>query len=88
MARCITHHDGKCMLVEPSPQLRLENTCAYFQKISVRNYCTRMGVYELELVMDPVQLTSCTLNSGTGNESFTDVYVDTLTLHPETYEIA
>jgi hypothetical protein len=29
-----------------------------------------MGVYELELVMDPVQLTYCMLNSGTGHWIF------------------
>ncbi len=65
VARCITHHDCSYTCVEPSPQLWVENTCAYFQKISRRNQCTCMGVYRLELVMDPVQLTSCMLNSDT-----------------------
>ncbi len=47
-----------------------------------------MGVYGLELVMDPVQLTSCTLKLEQDIGSFLGVNIDTLTPHPETYEIA
>ncbi len=46
-----------------------------------------MGVYGLELVMDPVQMTSCTLTPVQNVGSFLVVVDDTLTLHPQTYEI-
>jgi hypothetical protein len=46
-----------------------------------------MGVYGLELVMDPVQLTSCTLTLVQNVGSFLGVNIDTLTLPPQTYEI-
>ncbi len=47
-----------------------------------------MGVYGLELVMDLVQLTSCTLTLVQDVGSFLGINVDTLTPHPQTYEIA
>jgi hypothetical protein len=37
--------------------------------------------------MDPVQLTSCTLTLVKNVGSYLGVNVDTLTLHPQTYEI-
>jgi hypothetical protein len=41
-----------------------------------------MGVYGLELVMDPVQLTSFTLTLEQDVGSFLGINVDTLTPHP------
>jgi hypothetical protein len=57
------------------------------KKISRWNKRTCMGVYRLELVMDPVELTSCTLNLVQNVGSFLGVNIDTLTPHPQTYEI-
>jgi hypothetical protein len=47
-----------------------------------------MGVYKLELVMDPVQLTSCALTLVQNVGPFLGINVDTLTPHPQVYEIA
>jgi hypothetical protein len=47
-----------------------------------------MGVYGLEMVMDPVQLTSCILTLVQDVGYFLGVNVDTLTPHPKIYEIA
>jgi hypothetical protein len=46
-----------------------------------------MGVYGLELVMDPVELMSPILTLVQNVGSFLGINVDTLTPHPQTYEI-
>ncbi len=65
-----------------------ENTCVYFLKISCQNWCTRMGVYGLEL-SDGSSSTDIlyVTNFSTGIGSFSGVNIDTLTPHPQTYEI-
>ncbi len=60
MVQRITHHDGILTWNEPSPQQEVENKFCNFKNISHRNKCAHMGVYRLELAMDPGQLTSCT----------------------------
>ena len=48
-----------------------------------------MGVYGLEFVMDPVQLTSCTITlvQNVGSFLVLGIIIDTLTMHPQTNEI-
>jgi hypothetical protein len=46
-----------------------------------------MGVYGLELVMDPAQLTSGMLTPVQNVGSFLGIDIDTLTPHPQIYEI-